>query len=206
VAAGRDDSLSKDDFYTLAVLHKKGIAKGFLSSLGERFLAILYRGISRHPGSCVLVERDESGEVIGFISGTLSISDCYKHVIMHNFLSLGVPIMLKMASIKRIKNLFETLMYPTRKDKQKGKVEAELLSMAVSDKARGKGIGKKLVNRLEGFLKVNGFSSTYKVVTSADDERSNGFYKSVGFVFNREFRHHGNLLNEFFKEIEEEGI
>jgi ribosomal protein S18 acetylase RimI-like enzyme len=192
---------SEGDFKAIASLHKHSIPKGFLSSLGERFLSRLYYGISRHPQSCVLVERESKGKVVGFISGSISISKCYKHVIMHNFASLGVPIFFKLFSFSVIKKIKETLVYARAGKVESDKIDAELLSMAVSSKARGMGIGKKLISSLEDFFKENKFTGVYKVVTSAEDERSNGFYKSAGFKFYRKFMHHENLMHEYRKNV-----
>ena len=73
--------------------------------------------------------------------------------------------------------------------------------MAVSDRARGKGLGKKLVGRLEEWFGQKGFMGEYKVVTYAQDARSNGFYRSAGFVFHHTFLLHGNEMNEYRKNL-----
>jgi ribosomal protein S18 acetylase RimI-like enzyme len=207
-------SLTRSDLQSIAGLHKQGIPTGFLSSLGEVFLAKLYAGIDKAPGSCVIVERDESGEVIGFVSGTLSIRRCYRHVITRNLLSLGLRLGLRLLSPHILLRVFETLRYPLTHPpvsplpfsfKKKGGglggwVNAELLSIAVSDSARGKGVGKRLVKALEAFFVRNGHAGPYKVVTWAEDKRSNAFYLGVGFTFCREFEHHGNKMREYRKD------
>ena len=78
---------------------------------------------------------------------------------------------------------------------------AELLSMAVSDRARGRGLGKKLVARLEEWFRRKGLRGEYKVVTCARDAQSNGFYKSAGFIFHHSFLLHGNEMNEYRKTL-----
>jgi N-acetylglutamate synthase-like GNAT family acetyltransferase len=82
------------------------------------------------------------------------------------------------------------------------KARAELLSVAVSDKARGKGIGKKLVQALdEQFLKMG--VREYSVVTHGIDERSNQFYIRCGFEFVRSFENHGKPMKEYRKVVGE---
>ncbi|MFH0922129.1 MAG: GNAT family N-acetyltransferase [Fibrobacterota bacterium] len=189
--------LTKEDFSEIARLHAESIPMGFLSMLGKTFLSRLYKGIARHPESCVIVARDEHGRVAGFVSGTLSVRRCYRGVLRKRFLSLCLLIVFKMFSPANLKRAWETLRYPAKQEAGE-RLEAELLSIAVSDSVRGKGVGKKLVAELETWFAAMGcYAGPYKVVTSAEDARSNGFYKSVGFEFQREFMHHGKRMNEY---------
>ncbi len=193
--------MNSSDFKTIAKLHRKGIPFGFLSSLGENFLTRLYYGISKAPGSCVIVERDEKGEVIGFISASLSIGRCYRYVLTHNFISLGFSLLPILISILNIKRIFETIKYPFKKGKDNtgSSIEAELLSIAVADSARGKGVGKRLIKELEKFFIGQGHEGMYKVVTYAADPVSNAFYLGAGFTFSRNFVHHNNPMKEYVK-------
>jgi len=188
------------DYAEIARLHAESIPTGFLSTLGGTFLSRLYRGIAGHPGSCLLVARDAQGSVAGFVSGTLSVKKCYRAILRKRFLSLGLPVALKMLLPANLKRMFETLRYPAG-EKAGASTETELLSIAVSDRVRGQGVGKMLVAELEAWFAAKGHSSAYKVVTWAEDPRSNGFYAKTGFVFSREFVHHGNRMNEYVKQM-----
>lgn len=190
---------SADDFKTIASLHRTSIPFGFLSSLGDAFLSAMYRALSRHDGSCVLVEKDAAGRVIGFVAGSLSTRRCFRRIVVRHALSLGLPIVRRSLSFATIRRIIETLLYPSRQEPGAEAVEAELLSIAVSSEARGMGVGRKLVKRLEDFFNERGLSGAYKVVTSADDSQSNGFYLKAGFEYYRTFYHHGNRMNEYRK-------
>jgi len=192
---------NKNDFPAVASLHKRAISQGFLSTLGEEFLARLYAGIARHPLSCVIVAQDEYDKIIGFIAGSLSTSLCYRHVIMRNFIRLGMPIFFKLFSLVNLNKIRETLAYGLTGRDAAESVTAELLSIVVADEARGTGVGRQLVNHLEHCFREKNFSGTYKVVTSARDERSNHFYRNLGFRFLRSFMHHRNIMNEYHKNI-----
>ena len=216
------ESNSKDHFREIARLHSDGITEGFLSTLGIPFLTRLYMGISKEKNSGVLVAVEEGGEdggsvsqldsakenILGFISYSKDVKSCYKHVMFSNCFSLGVAMIPNIFKPTIYKKIFETLIYPfAHKDIPEEIVEdkanplrSELLSMAVSENARGKGIGKLLVKAVdEAMLRmdVNG----YYVVTHGIDERSNGFYQRCGFEKVREFENHGKPMNEYFKSV-----
>ena len=76
----------------------------------------------------------------------------------------------------------------------------ELLSMAVSEEARGQGIGKMLVKAVDDKMGEMGVEGYY-VVTHGVDERSNGFYQKCGFEKVREFENHGKPMNEYYKKL-----
>jgi GNAT superfamily N-acetyltransferase len=186
--------LEKRDWLQVGLLHRRSIRTGFLSTLGEGFLSRLYGAIASHPGSCVIVERGGDGAVLGFVSGALSVRACYAWVLRRHFLSLGFRLVPRLFSLKR---MIETLRY----GKGAGPELPELLSMAVSEQARGKGIGKRLVLLLEQWFIQKGVTGEYRVVTYALDPQSNAFYRNAGFSFHHEFLLHGNRMNEYRKRI-----
>jgi ribosomal protein S18 acetylase RimI-like enzyme len=98
--------------------------------------------------------------------------------------------------------MIETVIYGFKREKVSA-VElatAELLSISVDESVRGKGVGKRLVHELEMFYKKHGVAK-YKVVTFSKDEKANRFYLACNFTFYREFKHHGNTMNEYIKEL-----
>ena len=191
-----------EDYLTAGRLHAESIPTGFLSSFGPAFLGRLYSAIALAPDSCVLFVWNEQGKVTGFVSGTLSITRCYQHVILHNLVSLGVPVLLKNLSLRRMRKVFETLFY-AKTEPETGAtipdVSAELLSIAVSVDARGQGVGKHLIEALDEFFISRGLIGDYRVVTAAEDKRSNAFYRNAGFGFYRTFHHHDVPMNEYRK-------
>lgn len=192
----------KSDFKYIAQLHADSIKDGFLSKLGISFLKELYWTINKQHGSCVLVYQTDN-KIYGFIAGTSDIGKLYKGVLLVNWYRFIIPLIRLVINPKSLIMIMETVFYGFRKEKSENnaaQLSSELLSISVHNSHRGKGIGKKLVSELEQFLKDHNVS-IYKVVTSAEDLKSNGFYRSCNFTLNRKFIHHGNKMNEYVKKI-----
>jgi N-acetylglutamate synthase-like GNAT family acetyltransferase len=192
----------KRDYISIAQLHRDGIKKGFLSSLGVQFLTRLYEAINNEQGACVLVA-DEDGAVTGFISGVVDIRGLYKRILSGNWFHFVIPLLGHLVSVSIIKNVVETLFYGLNTKKNKSHptgCDAELLSVAVNSNYRGQGVGKNLVDGLEVFLKRK-YVKEYTVVTFSLDERSNGFYCACNFSFAGTFSHHGNVMNIYHKKL-----
>ena len=198
------------DAALVAMLHRVAIPLGFLSELGDRFLGCLYGHISLASGSCVLVAVDEDDACVGFVAGSIDIRDCYRRVILRGAFPLFralFPYLLRASVVRRV---LQTLLYPIMRtfrmpgansNCDEAAYPAELLSIAVSDHTRGQGVGRLLVNALEEYFCECGYTSSYQVVTDAEDARSNAFYRSRGFRFQRSFRHHGHKMNRYTKEL-----
>ena len=61
-------------------LHATCINRGFLATLGEPFLALLYQAIDNDKRSVLLVE-ERDGEVLGFVSGGQGMGSIYKQLL-----------------------------------------------------------------------------------------------------------------------------
>jgi len=192
----------------VAVLHAAGITEGFLSTLGTPFLSRLYMGIDRATSSRLILAGD-GDEVLGFISFAEDVGSCYREVLRRDWFRLGLALLPSLLKPGVYRKIFDTLRYPSKSghtesghttEKASGN-RPELLSMAVSEKARGRGIGKLLVAALEEEFTRAGVTG-YFVVTYAVDTRSNGFYSGRGFKKVGSFSSHRKAMNEYFKEIE----
>jgi ribosomal protein S18 acetylase RimI-like enzyme len=194
-----------DHFSQVAQLHAEGITEGFLSTLGSGFLAQLYRGIAgaRDSGVFISVEGDE---VLGFISYARDVKSCYQEVLRRRWPHLALAMVPNLFRASIYRKVFETLRYPgsggshgpERPEQAPDGIRPELLSMAVSARSRGKGVGKILVAALDEEFQLQDLPG-YFVVTHAVDERSNGFYLGRGFQLVGEFESHGKPMNEYFK-------
>ena len=197
--------MQPSDAKAVAKIHSDGIPQGFLSKLGLGFRATMYNGIATAPTSGVWVAVNEFHEVIGFISGTLHVGRCYRSVLLRKSIPMGIHALPSLLAPKTWRHAFETLTYPNHKTERTDNPDlepsAELLSMAVTPKARGTGAAKRLCQVLEENLLDFGINGPYRVVTMAADPRSNAFYRKVGFQFIREFSHHGIAMNLYHKDL-----
>lgn len=191
-----------EHFPDVAKLHASGIAEGFLSTLGTRFLSVLYRGIARADGSGVLVAV-ENGQVLGFISYTRDVKICYNQVLKTQWFNLTLAMLPNAFNPTIYKKVYETLLYPLQRHENSPESVvsgAELLSMSVDENTRGKGIGKLLVAAVdEEMSRMN--ADGYYVVTHSIDQRSNGFYANCGFVKVSEFMNHGKPMKKYWKKV-----
>ena len=198
---------SRDHFEAAAKLHAEGISEGFLSSLGPAFLAALYRGICQGQNSGVFVAREED-KILGFVSFAEDVKACYRTTLRKQWPRLSLAMLPNLFKPGVYRKIFETLRYPAAHesdtlqgpDSSPAPKRSELLSMAVSPLARGKGTGKLLVKALDDEMLRLGVRK-YVLITHAVDPRSNGFYVSCGFKLSREFTNHRKPMNEYQKEL-----
>ena len=194
------------DYRAIARLHSASITEGFLSTLGLPFLTELYRGINDAPQSGVLVARDQN-TVLGFAAYTACLSACYRNILARHFAPIAISLLPNVLNPAIYRKCIETLMYPLRASREAaaqsrpGTPRAELLSIAVGDKARGHGLGKKLVDAVDAKFGQLGITE-YVVVTYGLDLRSNCFYNKCGFQLVGSFTNHGKPMNEYQRQLQ----
>jgi glycosyltransferase involved in cell wall biosynthesis/ribosomal protein S18 acetylase RimI-like enzyme len=164
-----------DDRRALADLHVRGIASGFLSSLGRGFLAILYSALIVDPHSAVFVAEND-GNVVGFVAGTTDTVAFYRRFGRRHAISAGVRVLprLRPGLIRRVR---ETRSYGLDGHET---VPAELLSMSVAPAARGRGLANRLGAELLAWAGSRGIGAM-KVVVGATNEPAIRVYRKLGF-------------------------
>lgn len=179
----------------VAKIHVRALKQDFLPSLGTDFLEILYSGVIKNNEAFGFVA-EEKNKVIGFVIGTKNMDRFFKTALTANFLKLVYLMAIKLLSRPAlIKKTLETFLY-TKKDKGP---KSELVVIAVLDKWQGKGIGKKLVQSLETFLK-NIRISKYKVTVYAD-KKAVKFYGKLNYSKLAEFNLYGKPWHIYEKSI-----
>ncbi len=197
-----------EDARRVAELHAGQISTGFLSFLGPRFLARLYRRMVRSPHAFVLVaetsggpatgEQDPAGRdpggtlgrreaspVLGFVAGATDLAALYRSFLVRD----GVPAALAVAPRLALswRRALETLRHG-----QGGPGTArgtELLAIAVDPAATGHGTGRQLVDGFLAEVAARGAAAAY-VVVGATNERAVALYRRAGFAEAERFELH----------------
>lgn len=175
-----------------AELHKNAIGTGFLSSLGPAFLCQLYRAIPSCSAGFGFVWENPDGQILGFIACAESTGRLYKQSILRRGIPMALPLARFLFRPSVIRKLIQTLRYPSQVGEDLPL--AEVLSIAVSPDARGKGVGKALMSAALAEFRRRGISRV-KVAVWAENEPANRLYQRCGFRLVRTREHHGLPMN-----------
>ncbi len=175
------DNFSSDDVKQLVHIHRQEIHLGFLTSLGEGALGLLFSMAAESKNSLLVTLRDvENDKLIGFLLGTLDTGAFYKDFLRRKFFNAVLVLLPKVFSFSTVKKLVEVLFYPARKDIQEFP-KTELLDIAILGEYQGQGLAKKLFMKFADQLKNTGIKE-FKITTGEKLERAQRFYESLGAV------------------------
>lgn len=189
--------MQEKDCLEVAKLHKKSLEGDYLPTLGVNVLKTIYRGFLKDKKNFGYVV-EEDREVIGFTTGSEDTGTMFKKVIKKEFILLSYHVLI--ALIKKpslIPNLIQTFRY---NEKAKIDTKAEILSLAVREKHRGKGLGRELVIILINDFKKRGFNKL-KLTVNKSNIVANKFYQKMGFKCEGTFNIYNKEMNIYTKEI-----
>ena len=175
------DNFSDDDIKQLVKIHRKEIHLGFLTSLGENALSLLFSLAAESKNSLLVTLKDtDSGRLLGFLLGTLNTGAFYKDFLRKKLFSAVLILFPKLFSFSTVRKLIEVLFYPARQDLQEFP-KTELLDIAILNEFQGKGLAKKLFMEFACQLKNMGVQE-FKITTGEQLKRAQQFYESLGAV------------------------
>lgn len=162
-------------------IHKEAFKGFFLTSLGDKFLKVYYNAVARNnKGILVCIKKDEN--IIGFAAGTMFSKKFHSQILKENILSFAWVLLknplLKPGSFIR---LFKNMNKKTVKVNDDGNY-AELLSIGVCPKEKGKGYGKILLEAFESELVRKKVKRTTLTTDYYNNEDVIAFYKKMGYV------------------------
>ena len=178
----------------VAQLHISAIGTGFISSLGIDSVTALYEAIAESEFGFGLVAQ-KANKVVGFAAFTTNLGNLYKSVVFRKGLRLVLLTATRMFSFHRMKKALETLFYPTRAHKMH-LPPAELLSIAVSEQERGRGLAAQLLQKGLGECASRGIREI-KVLVGADMTPANRLYVKCGFELVGQIDSHGIVSNVY---------
>lgn len=190
--------LEKKHAAQTARLHIEGISGGFISSLGLDFVTALYEAMAESKSSFGLVAC-EGEEVVGYVAFTENINSLYKSIVLKKGFRFAFLLGSRLFSWTRLKRIWETLVYPSRIQAD-DLPPAELLSIAVSPQARGKGIASQLIEAGIAECRTRGIDRV-KVLVGAELAAANRLYVKCGFEKAGELMNHGALSNIYLRRI-----
>ncbi|MGH9019021.1 MAG: GNAT family N-acetyltransferase [Acidimicrobiales bacterium] len=177
------------DAATAAHLHADAIAEGFLAALGPRFLTRLYRRIVLSDDAFLLVA-ESGGRRVGFIAGALDLGALYRRFLVRD--GIGATLTSLGPLLRSWRLALETLRHGTGAGAGAGADSteaAELLSVAVDPRWRGRHVGSRLVEAFLEELDGRGVGRA-QVVVGADNAAAVGLYRAHGFGGDRSFELH----------------
>jgi ribosomal protein S18 acetylase RimI-like enzyme len=166
-----------DDARAVAGLHSERIGEGFLATLGPRFLTRLYRRIALSPHALLLVA-ESGGRIVGFVAAATNTRRLYGEFIRHDALVAGLA--AAPAVLRAPRRVWETLRYGSAADGDGQLPDAEVLSIAVTADAGGRGIGGALLAAALHELARGGTRSA-RVVTAVGNDAALAMYERAGF-------------------------
>lgn len=175
------DLFADEQLKEIAILHQQGIPSGFLSTLGNRFLASLYDSIVRSPGGVLIAAIDSNNKVVGFVSGTTSIRSVYLYLAGHHLSSLIRLIFKHAFSVKTLRRIIETKRYSTQEPSKGKDTSAELLSIVVDARLQGMGIAQDLFAKFKAEFRQKRVDR-FKITVGSQLVQAQKFYVKAGAI------------------------
>jgi ribosomal protein S18 acetylase RimI-like enzyme len=160
----------------LAELHRAEISAGFLSTLGPKFLGLLYRTLAGSPVSFVLTAM-EGEEVRGFIVGSENTRRVYRDFFKRAGLRAVFLLARRLLSLRTLFRVMETLLYPGKADRDLP--SSEILNFCVDQSVQRRGVGRLLFDALVEEFARRGIPQI-KIVTGGTQDKAQRFYARVG--------------------------
>lgn len=181
--------LTQEDINQIARIHKEELS-GFLPELGLPFLRKFYRASLELPIIFTIVEK-KNGQILGFVTGIETAKGLYFKIISQDIIGFGILFFKFFISHPgQLLKFINILTYPGFSTNT-----PELLTIAVSKKHQGRGVGKSLFCALrEEFKnrKINKFK-----ISVYDKLPAVGFYKKIGCKQVKTFDFLGEKMSYF---------
>lgn len=172
----------------VARLHVRCLDQGFLATLGEGFLALMYEAIDGAEASTLLVE-EEGGEVRGFITGGTGMGPIYRRM-MRSPVRLGLSLAPVALRPRKVRRILEILRYSGAGGLPDGLPDAELLSLAVAPEWRGKAVADRLYQRLVEDFRCRGVDA-FRITVGEALAPAHRFYQRMGATTAADIEVHG---------------
>jgi ribosomal protein S18 acetylase RimI-like enzyme len=167
------------DIGQVVAIHHSSFPGFFLTFLGKGFLKYLYKGFILHPGSGVIVAKEDS-HIIGFLAYSTELSKFYSFILKRYFFPFAwYGFLGAIRSPKSILRIIRALTYPsaTKTDEK----YIEISSIAVDPTVQTKGIGSGLIIKLVDMFKDSELQEIRLETDAENNDAVNAFYQKNGF-------------------------
>jgi ribosomal protein S18 acetylase RimI-like enzyme len=175
----QDTDISIEDIRQAVAIHRRQIRQGFLSSLGDRALQLIFSMAANSRSGVLLIAKvNPEGQVCGFLLGALNTGAFYREFLVRKGLPAIITTLPKLLSLGKIRKVLETLLYPSRRDTLT-LPEVELLDIAISEKHQGTGLAQMMFHEFSALLQ-NKRIRQFKITTGETLVRAHRFYENLG--------------------------
>lgn len=196
--AGQNAEIFREaDIEAVVEIHQSVFADYPTTRLGPQFLRIFYRELGRSGGSISFVHRSADGSVDGFVCGITDYRRFYADLVRRNLLSLPSALIARavrypalLSGIAKRGMAVFRILKPGRARQAapavpalaflNGERYAYLLSIAVAPRARGTGVGHRLIEALAADFKHRGYRYCL-LDTDSGNAPANGLFLRSGF-------------------------
>jgi ribosomal protein S18 acetylase RimI-like enzyme len=179
------------DLSGIVSVHISAFPGFFLTSLGSRFLKLMYASFISDALGVLLVSVAPHGAVVGFLASTRSPHRFFGILRRQKGFALGLaalPSVLR-HPLRLLNRLYLALRY--RGDAMPGLGGFWLLSsLGVAGNYAGSGVGSRLLEQFCSLARLEGAPGVYLLTDADNNEPTLAFYKRHGFVVHDEKPHH----------------
>ena len=187
----------------LALHHMKLIPQGFISSLGVKFISLLYKSLIISKGFYVLACFDSKRDkkLVGYSVLRMKKSS-YIFSVLRNYPYKTLYLcFFYLKNPKKIIGFIELFIFQFFKNPSKNNINtkkvAELFIIAILEDYQGKGIGGHLIQKTKERCRLLSINEIYAVTGS--EQQTHKFYKKIGGQLIGQTSIHNNHLSHIYK-------
>lgn len=169
----------RERYRQVAMLHVRCLDQGFLATLGEGFLALMYEAIDRADGTLLITE-ERDGQVVGFITGGTGMGPIYKRM-LRSPVRLGLALAPALVRPAKLRRILEIVRYSGDGGLPAGVPDSELLSLAVAPEWRGQAVADRLYAGLVDALRGQHVDA-FRIIVGKALAPAHRFYQRMGAV------------------------
>lgn len=196
IIIGRADE-SQATLEAVVRLHRTELNRGFLSSLGDKALSLLFSFAAKSDAAVLLVARNSSTSAIqGFLLGSYGTGRFYKEFLKKKTFQALLHVGPRLLTPQKIWKIAETLLYPSKKEVAT-LPSSELLDLAVSKNAQGLGVGRALFDEFVSVLRQTGVKE-FKITTGESLSDAHAFYERMGARRDKDIEVHSGQVTRVY--------